>query len=126
MGDDLRAVKFPGLGVGIFGRGLSDFNVVGIGVYVWNVVVRENVVLRSGNGWEVGVYVNLEYLFVSNEGALLGSVCVFFQYGIYSGLCCVCAGGLRCKESSSLLTYILPRCERYVTVRYGTVPVVVG
>ncbi len=35
-------------------------------------------------------------------------ICIFFQHEWYSGLC---------------LTYLLSRCERYVTVPCGTVPV---
>ena len=30
---------------------------MGIGVYVWSVLVRENAMLGDGNEWEVGVYV---------------------------------------------------------------------
>ena len=38
VGDELRVVRFVGLGVGIFSRGLLEYDVVGIGVYVWHVV----------------------------------------------------------------------------------------
>ncbi len=64
--------------------------------------------------------ITCEYLFVSGERGFSGE-CMCFLFAGYNDLCCVGTGEeLRYKDNSFVLTYRLPRCERYVTLRYGT------